>query len=286
MDFYAPVWAAALTLPLVLLLAWGFTALVRRLLGSRVRLGGATAVVVAVLGASAGLFLAGLINPQTSLVGPLAICLAAGCALGGLIGYSALAARWQRPVRGTVAGQLAAGESDRVEFKSTARVNLHTGQKDVRMEQVVAKTVCGFLNADGGTLLIGVDDAGTPLGLDADLATMKSPDIDRYQLWLRDLLTTSLGRAAAGTVEVEFHTVPEPDGPVVCRVTCPSGARPTYLRTTRAADPEFWVRLGNSTRQLDVADATDYVMHRWPLALGTNLAAQVKAAVRFSDLRE
>lgn len=42
------------------------------------------------------------------------------------------------------------------------------------------------------------------------------------------------------------------------------------------------MRVGNSTRQLRVDDATDYVMHRWPLSLGSNLAAQVKAAVRFS----
>jgi predicted HTH transcriptional regulator len=154
------------------------------------------------------------------------------------------------------------------------------------MEQVIAKTVCGFLNADGGTLLIGVDDEGTPLGLDADLAVMKFPDVDRYQLWLRDLLSSTLGRSAAGAVEVEFSTVPEPDGPLVCRVTCPSASRPTYLRATKTAEPEFWLRIGNSTRQLDLADATDYVMHRWPLALGANLAAQVKAAVRFSDLRE
>lgn len=286
MDLYAPVWAAALAIPLLLLIAWAFTAVARRLLGSRVRLGGSTAVVVTILSASVGLFIAGLINPYTSLVGPLALSMSAGFALLGLAGYSALAARWQRPVRGTVAEQLTAGESDRVEFKSTARINLHTGQKDARMEQVIAKTVCGFLNSEGGTLLIGVDDGGTPLGLDADLATMKSPDVDRYQLWLRDLFTTGVGRTAASLVEVEFSRVPEPDGPMVCRVSCPAAPRPTYLRAAKGGEPEFWVRIGNSTRQLDVADATEYVMHRWPLSLGANFAAQVKAAVRFSDQRE
>jgi len=286
MEFYADVWVVAFDLLMVLLIAWLFVGLARWMLGSRVRLSGATAVVVAIISAAVGIFVAGLIRPQTTLTSLLTIGLAAGFAALGLAGYSALAARWQRPVRGTVAEQLSAGETDRVEFKATARINLHTGQKDVRMEQVIAKTVCGFLNADGGTLLIGVDDEGTPLGLDADLAVMKFPDVDRYQLWLRDLLTSTLGRSATQTVEVEFSPVPDPDGPLVCRVSCPAAARPTYLRPTKAADSEFWLRIGNSTRQLDVADATDYVMHRWPLAAGANLAAQVKAAVRFSDLRE
>lgn len=64
----------------------------------------------------------------------------------------------QHPQRATTAELVRSGESDRVEFKSTARVNLHTGAKDDKMEQVVAKTLAAFLNTDGGTLVIGVDD--------------------------------------------------------------------------------------------------------------------------------
>ena len=42
------------------------------------------------------------------------------------------------------------GETSRVEFKATLRVNLHTGQKDPRMELAILKTVAGFLNTQGG----------------------------------------------------------------------------------------------------------------------------------------
>jgi hypothetical protein len=45
------------------------------------------------------------------------------------------------------------------------------------------------------------------------------------------------------------------------------------------------VRSGNSTRQLGVDEATEYVMHRWPLNLGSSIAAQLRAAVRFSEQR-
>lgn len=153
------------------------------------------------------------------------------------------------------------------------------------MEQVIAKTACAFLNADGGTLVIGVDDLGTPLGLEPDLATMKSPDLDRYELWLRDLLTSTLGQTSAATVQIEFPSVPNAeDQPTsVCRVTCVPSPRPVYLRHGKGAAPELWVRSGNSTRQLTVDEATEYVMHRWPLNLGSSIAAQVRAAVRFSE---
>ena len=66
------------------------------------------------------------------------------------------------------------------------------------------------------------------------------------------------------------------------------GLRPRH--SDRPADrrlrgPELWVRTGNSTRQLSVDEANSYVMHRWPLSLGPNLAAQFRAAVRFSEQR-
>lgn len=278
------LWAVAAALPLMLLVAWLLGSLARWLLRGRAKLGAATSIVVSIIATSLGLFLAGWIDPEAALWSPLTVLLALGMTVAAIAVYAGIAAHFQRPQRQGVAELLAAGESDRVEFKSTARVNLRTGQKDERMEQVIAKTACAFLNADGGTLVIGVDDAGTPLGLDQDLATMKSPDLDRYELWLRDLLTTTLGQTAAATVGIEFPSVPTGDGVRnVCRVTCVPSPRPVYLRQGKAAAPELWVRSGNSTRQLSVDEATEYVMHRWPLNLGSSIAAQFRAAVRFSE---
>ena len=53
---------------------------------------------------------------------------------------------------------IASDETYEVEFKSTARWNLREERKDKRMEDAVVKTIAGFLNTDGGTLFIGVDD--------------------------------------------------------------------------------------------------------------------------------
>lgn len=36
-----------------------------------------------------------------------------------------------------------------------------------------------FANAKGGTLIIGVNDDGKPVGLEKDLALMSKPDVDR-----------------------------------------------------------------------------------------------------------
>ena len=49
------------------------------------------------------------------------------------------------------------------------------------IEKVAARTVAGFMNAQGGLLVIGVDDDGKPLGLDRDLATLGRKDLDGFQ---------------------------------------------------------------------------------------------------------
>ncbi|MEP9390925.1 ATP-binding protein [Gordonia sp. VNK1] len=284
-ESVAPLWVTAISLVVVLIVAWVFGAIARRLLRRRATLNGTTAVVLAIIGSALGLFIAGAIKPDTHLWQPIAI----GSALLGSIAviavYGAVAAHLQRPQRAGVAELIAAGESAQVEFKSTARINTRTGEKDPRMEQVIVKTVSAFLNADGGTLLIGVDDEGTPLGLDADYATLRVPDADRFELWLRDLLTTALGQNAATAVDVSIEDVAVPDSSgtqPVCRVVSRPSPRPVYLRPGKNAPPEFWVRTGNSSRHLGVDQAADYVMHRWPLGAGAALAAQARSAVRFS----
>ena len=42
-----------------------------------------------------------------------------------------------------------------MEFKTTLRINLHTDEPDKRMEMAVLKTLAGFLNTNGGTLIVG-----------------------------------------------------------------------------------------------------------------------------------
>ena len=94
---------------------------------------------------------------------------------------------------GAIRGLLRAGESQTLEFKSTARYNMLAARPDKKMEHVVVKTVCGFLNAEGGTLLIGVDDDGQVVGLEKDLSTLgRKPNLDGYELWLRRRLDDDL----------------------------------------------------------------------------------------------
>ena len=279
-----PTVLVGLALPVILLLALAIGSLAQWLLRGRVRLGAAPLIVISVVGISIGLILAGSLIPSTAPWSLVSLSLALGVTLLGLIGFAAVAAHFQPRVEpDPITEVIRRGESDRVEFKSSARWNLHTKARDDRMEQVIAKTVAGFLNADGGTLLIGVSDDGRVLGLVDDFSTVKAPDTDRFELWLRDFLTTTLGPNAAALPIIDFSPVTvEGVETYVCRLSCPSSPRPVYLRAGKGGGSELWVRSGNSTRLLRVDEAIDYVMHRWPLSLGSTAAAQLRAAVRFS----
>jgi hypothetical protein len=163
----------------------------------------------------------------------------------------------------TLVDLLAIGESQTVEFKSTARWNVRTGQADKKMEHVITKTVCGFLNAEGGTLLVGVDDAGQVLGLGADMQTLGSKaNRDGYELFLRQLLDNNLSVQTAGIVRIRFEEVRGND---VCVVSVAASGRQVFARPHEGGQgpTEFWVRIGNATKQLHGDDMVEYRDSHW-----------------------
>lgn len=158
---------------------------------------------------------------------------------------------------------LALGESDNLELKSSARWSYRTGEVDKRLEHVIVKTVCGFLNARGGTLLIGVDDSHQVLGLGPDYATLGAKgDRDGYELFLRQRLDADLSVPTAGLVRISFDDI---DGKDVCRVSVAASAKPVFARSgvERSEPSEFWVRVGNATKQLHGDDMMAYRSTRW-----------------------
>ena len=146
------------------------------------------------------------------------------------------------------------GESDAVEFKSSLRVNLHTGQRDKRMEQAILKTLAGFLNTNGGTLFVGVSDDGTPLGLADD----GFADEDHMSLHLVNIVNRSMGPNAWASIHANFNDY-EDDRVLVVR--CKKSSSPIYVTDSDAQ--HFYIRTGPSTTELSVSQAHDYIKQRF-----------------------
>jgi hypothetical protein len=261
----------AIALPLALFVAYLIARTLRWMFGARLSLRLSTMVIISVLGLSAGMLVSGWFLPDQRVWSLATVALAFGSSLLITVVAAAVTAvvlRGREEV--DVADVLAAGESDRVEFKETARWNVREERKDPRMEVAIAKSVAAFLNSGGGTLVIGANDRGEAIGLDRDLATLRTPDHDRFELWLRDLLSHGLGHDAAALPRIRFPEAP--NGVVVCVVACPAAERPVFLSQTKEGkSTDLWVRVGNSTRSLEVDQAVAYVARHWRPSLSTVL---------------
>jgi len=150
-------------------------------------------------------------------------------------------------------------ETHRVEFKSTARWNLREQCKDKRMEDAVVKTVAGFLNTEGGTLFIGVDDAREPIGLSHDLPLVKPQNPDGLVNWLTTHLTNALTHTAVLRTRARIDAI---EGVDICRVDIARSSVPVVARMSDKAEM-FWVRMNNSTRALPEIEVEDYVREHW-----------------------
>lgn len=129
---------------------------------------------------------------------------------------------------------LAAGEGSKVEFKETFLVDVKNGRVEKFLIHEVLKTVAAFLNTDGGTLLIGVDDNGEPVGLSRDIESLNGKKSeDAFVLRLTSSLKQSLGIAAAQMA----HTYVERVGDAtICRVEVSRSREPVYLTADKGKD--------------------------------------------------
>lgn len=149
---------------------------------------------------------------------------------------------------------IAAGEGDAIEFKSTLRTNLHTGQHDEKMHLAVLKTIAGFLNAKGGTLLIGVSDSGEVLGLDAEGFLSE----DKMGLHLVNLMKDRVGEVFMPYVHNHFED--QGEGRVLA-VRCDKGPKAAFVKD--GGTQRFYVRGGASTQELQGGSIPEYCKQRF-----------------------
>jgi Putative DNA-binding domain len=170
------------------------------------------------------------------------------------------------------------GESDQLEFKSSLRYDLKSRSVNKDLTKTVVKVVASFLNTRGGTLLIGISDDGTPLGLDPDIQTLSKKSTDGFELTLRNAIGSYLGPAIAHELSVAFPYVA---GVVVAQITCPWHVEPVFVRD--GDQYTFYVRDGNQTRPLNVQDANSYIRKHWteePTPSATSIKELVAEAIR------
>lgn len=103
---------------------------------------------------------------------------------------------------------ISSGESTRLEFKQTMQWDTALHKRNPELLRACVKTVCAFLNAEGGILLIGVANSGEPTGLEDDIRDFKDrKTIDGFELRFHDALVTGLDPESSHLVTMSFPVV-------------------------------------------------------------------------------
>lgn len=152
-----------------------------------------------------------------------------------------------------ILGLIAQGENRMIEFKSTLRMNLHSKKPGKEIEMAWLKGVAAFLNTDGGTLLLGVTDAGEVTGLERDVFENE----DKCRLHFKNLIATHIG--AELSKYIRFVLVPVNEKTVGV-VHCARSSEPVFLKNGNKE--AFHIRNGPSSDELPVSKALNYIKQR------------------------
>ncbi len=144
------------------------------------------------------------------------------------------------------------GETRTVEFKQTLRFNLKAGKNGKEIEHASLKTVAGFMNSDGGTLLIGVADSGEVAGFEED----KFENEDKALLHFNNLVNQYIGTEFARYLDTSIITV---EGKQILRAYCLPSSAPAILASGKSE--EFYVRSGPASRSLTLSQFYEWLQN-------------------------
>lgn len=122
------------------------------------------------------------------------------------------------------------GENKHIEFKETMRWNMGTNQKSPLIEFMIIKCLAGFMNSDGGVLLVGIDDDGNPVGLlnDRLINNDGSLNEDLMMRHIVSLIIRHMGIRFTQYISQKIETLD--DGSNVLRICCGRSYEPVYLK--------------------------------------------------------
>ena len=166
------------------------------------------------------------------------------------------------------------GEGMALELKSSARFDTKLNERNDDLELGIMKTVAGFLNKQGGQLIIGVANDGKSIGLDPDYGTFKKQEDrnrDGYERYIWRLLQNTLSEAAIlESLQISFQNR---DGNDICIIEVKPSEHPVFVKLEAKRKIEnknlpkekneyrevLFVRAGNKTEPLYGNVMSDYL---------------------------
>lgn len=156
-------------------------------------------------------------------------------------------------------------EDEKEKKKAKNELNDHLRNLPQELGRSIVKTIAAFSNSiKGGTLIVGIDDWGRPIGLQSDYLTLgERKDWDGWVQALRNLVINSLGVGIATSIDLDPL---ETRGATVAVLKVPFSNEPVFYKwkdKDGVDQEEFFVRVFNTTTKLSPIEQNKYIKSTW-----------------------
>lgn len=167
-----------------------------------------------------------------------------------------------RAARADLERLLRSDESTTLELKSSLRTPVGpplpgdkrtTKELEQALEREVLDTLAAFLNTEGGTLIIGVADDRSIVGIEVDYPRVKGSS-DGWRLTFGTLVSRDLGAEVMNCIDLQLEAW---HGRTIAVIRCSRRDEPTWIRD------ELFVRRTASTEKLSTRLAVAWSRQRW-----------------------
>ncbi len=168
-------------------------------------------------------------------------------------------------------------EGLKVEFKSSLLFSPDNAQSYIQQE-AIAKTICAFINTQGGTLYLGVNDSGYPVGLASDMRKLSTnpkkfttkgaytndegytyrPTIDQLYLKFQKIIEAHLGKMALQYI-LDYDKKEDGSNVYLVIPVKPADKGDFIYFINHQGKAEIWIRTPGATRILTDKDRDDFI---------------------------
>jgi len=165
-------------------------------------------------------------------------------------------------------------EGQNAEFKQTFYLNVRRLENDPSFNPNEAvdsevihssiKTICGFLNSQGGVLLIGVKDDATIYGVENELKYLKNKEknIDNWELFFWDKLEAAIFDFDYFSAAINGRMVRYQENHIFTVLVKPVTSRICIARKPGGNEEIVYLRVGNRTNKLTIRAIENLILQR------------------------
>ena len=119
---------------------------------------------------------------------------------------------------------------------------------------MVIKSIAGFCNTKGGSLLIGVNDDKKCIGIEADAFQ----NTDKFKNHLKNILDARLTQSVFSSIKTEFFKI---QGKTICLIECEKSDTAIFVQYEGVT--HFYKRNLESTDSLNPQETLEYCKKRF-----------------------